>query len=390
MEYEITVWQTIKIGTKIFSHVPIALPDFPYVIYFAYFLDGYYWGFVENMKSPQIFMNRLVSQMEFQLGSSTKNLLTVIPDMLFDRNVEKIRRELSKTAPLVAVKSHEALHAWANTPINPEYFNLVNFSIGRMNDYLGGKNFTGLQENANESGRAVVARAEQGGLGKLPLFDRLRLWRKNITWRIVWFAKNFMPPGQIIRIIGKDEDIQYLNIDDGLLDSLQEVKIDVEVEEAVKSDTMNERYFGLLKEAFSVMPGVPDEIKAEIMLQYLPIPQSKKREIGDMIDFYKAYQQQKNAQQHQEQLTQEVQDSITKRAIKEQIDSAQQLQQQTQQADKTERSLKTKLDSIEKLQDQVKEQNAGLEDLTASADKLTTPTALGQATTAPIIGSMMR
>lgn len=385
--------QTVIIGDQVADYNWTALTDFPFVLVFAYFVDGEYWGFVDSLIDPQKLVNTFFSQWEYQLGASTKNMTTVISSMLRrGLTIEDVRREISKTAPVLDVYQHDAIRTWPNVPVNPELFQGIMFGIDRMTNYAGGKNALGLQENAAESGRAVLARAEQGGIGRLPLFDKLRLWRLNLTLRLVWYIKNFMPNGQIIRLIGADDDVQFIEVDDGVLDTLQEIKVDIIIDEAVKSDSMKERYFQQMKELFAVIPGLPPEIISNIMLEYSSIPQSKKGEIQKQLEFYKNYMQQQAEAAKQQKLSQEVQDNLTKKMIRQQLEGSQELQASHDQLKKEQKNVKTQLDDIEQMRLDIAQQQAdNPQQIAQLQNKLNTPEELqdsrGVSTQAAMLGS---
>jgi len=365
--------QTIIIGDEVAEYEMTSLTDYPFVLNFAYFLDGEYWGFVDSLIDPQRLVNTFFSQWEYQLGASTKNLITVVASMLRKGvSIEDVRRELSKTAPVLDVYQHEAIKTWGNVPVNPELFQGIMFGIQRMTDYAGGKNALGLQENAAESGRAVLARAEQGGIGRLPLFDKLRFWRVNLTLRLVWYIKNFMANGQIVRLMGIDEDVQFVELDTGVLDTLKEIKVDIIIDEAVKSDSMKERNFQQMKELFAVIPGLPPEIVSNIMLEYSGLPQSKKSEIQKQLAFYQEYMAQKNETMKEEKMTQEVKDSLRKKSLREMMEGSDQLQEAEQELKKKEKTVKTQLDDIEKMRMQMAEQQNSPTEINQAQNKFLT------------------
>jgi hypothetical protein len=378
------VQQTLMIGTEVVSHELTALTFFPYVIGFCYFNEGDYWSFVKGLIDPQMLVNRFFSQWDYQLGTAPKNVVTVMSSLLKKGwEIEDVRRELAKTAPVIPVHSHQAMNFVPPVPVNAELYQGINFAIGRMTDYSGGRNALGLQENAAESGRAVVARAEQGGLARLPLFDRMRLFRQEITMRMVWFMKNYMAPGQIIRVIGIDDEVQYVELEDGLLDTLKEIRYDIEIDEAMKSSSVRERNFQQLKELFSVVQ-LPPEIVVPMMLEYSEIPKSKKREIAQQLEFYQQYMQQKMEMEKEQKLTQEVQDSIKKSQMKEAMTMADQIGEQVQEAKREQKNLKTKLTDIEEMKMKMAESNMTLGEKSKMYDKLQTPEELAGRTTATL------
>lgn len=342
--------QTIVVGEKTFVHDVISTPFFPYVPFFAYHWDGDIWATADSLISPQILVNRFFSQWDYQVGASTKNLMTVMSSMMpKDFPVERLREELSKPMSVIPVLRHDAIDFKQNTPVNPELFQGIGWGVQRMNDYAGGRNVLGLQENAAESGKAVQARAEQGGLGRLPLFDKLRKFKIGVIERVVWYLKNCMPSSQIIRVLGSDPDTKYTPLEDSVLNTLSEIKIDITVDETIKSDSMKERYLQYFRDFIMAVPEIPVEFKIKLFLEYSPLPEGKKDELLNLLPFWQQFQQQNNKVQKEQKLQGEVQDSLYKKMIKEQQLRAEEAKEAESQTMKQERGLETELKKLEQL-----------------------------------------
>ena len=349
------VYQSIMIGLKVIEHNKLAMPDFPYVMMFAQFQDGEYWSPIRSLIDPQMFLNRSLSTLDNVIGSSTKNMLTVQKELLGTGfGLEDLRREISKVAPIIKVKDHRAIQAHSPSPVNPALFDTMSFAISRMNDYSGGKNLLGLQENAAESGRAVMARAEAGGTGKLPMFDNMRIWRKSITERVIWWTKNYMSDAQIFRVIGAHDDVPFVQLDDGVLNTFREIKLDIIIDEAVKSDTVKERELMQFKELAQVVP-IPPPVLTKIMTELSTLPESTKREIMEAYETYNQFEQQQQAQQEEAKMTKEVQDSFKRKKMKETLELTEDLQQVEQDLATKEKAVKKQLDDIEKAEMQMRE-----------------------------------
>lgn len=320
---------TIIVGTESVHRDFTALPSFPYVVNFCYFNDGEYWAFVSNLVDPQRLVNRSFSQYDHELESSTKQLMTVVEQALDPSfTVEDVREERAKTAATIPVRNHQAIQSHPNTPVNPELFNSITFGIARMTDYSGGRNALGFTENAAESGRAVIARAEQGGVARLPLFDRLRSWRRRLSSLSVWYIKNFMPPEQIVRVVGTSGELEFVSLEAGDIDSVRELEYDIQISEASQSDTIRERQFQQFKELLQVAQ-IPSEISMPILLELSSIPESRKQAIREQLEFYKEYMQRKMQSQHEEKIKGQAQDSLDRQRTRDQL-AAQMMQQQEQ------------------------------------------------------------
>ena len=344
------VWQTIIIGDILVKHTLTSLDDFPYTLCYGYFVNGEYWSFIDQLIDPQLWFNRYISQWDYIVETGIKGMVTVRSNLLKNpMTAEQIRREVSKTAALFEVQSHEAIMQHPPVQVNPALFQGIELALNRMNDYAGGRNLLGLQENAAESGRAVQLRAEQGGMSKIPLFDKLRLWRKQVTYKLVWYLKNFMTPGQILRVIGSDKDVQLVKIDDMLMNTLREIKYDIIVDEVVKTESVKERYFLALRDLFTQVTNIPDEIKLNLMLEFIDLPRTQKDEIRSQIQFYTQYMQQQAQENQQKRLEQQVKDSLYKMKVKEQMERAEELQEAQGEVEKQKLKMGKQIEEMQQM-----------------------------------------
>ena len=352
--------QTIVVENEVIHNEITTLPDFPWVIFFPYFDEGDFWAFVDVLISPQRLLNRSFSQWDYLLGASNKNVTTVVESLLRKGwTSETVREENSRTAPVIPVLSHQAIANLPNQQVNPQIFNNIEFSISRMQDYAGGRNSLGLQENAAESGRAVQARAEAGGIGRLTVFDRLRLWKQEVAMRIVWYIKNFMSPSQIVRLIGDDKDVYYVELDDGITSTLREIKTDIVIDEAIKTESMKERYLQIMTQAVQMLQ-LPQEIALPLIMDYLPLPSSKKEQIEKMLPEYQKKIAAEQQQALQQQMMSEVQASIQKRQMKDNLLLGEQLAKDSEDLKKKEREIATKSANLQK--ERVKAQQEAMQD----------------------------
>lgn len=353
--------QAIIVGGRVFRYDVMATPFFPYTPYFAYHHDGDIWSMVDNLISPQILINRFFSQWDYQVGASAKNLMTVMPTMFpKDFPMERLREELSKPMSIIPVSRHDAIDFKPNVPVNPELFQGIGWGVARMNDYAGGRNVLGLQENAAESGKAVQARAEQGGLGRIPLFDKLRKFHIGVMEKVLWYIHNCMPASQIIRVLGRDADAQYTPLDGSVLNTLAEIKIDITVDETIKSDSMKERWLQYVRDFVLSVPEVPVEFKMRLFLEYAPLPEGKKDELLKMIPFWQQYSQQQADVQKKSKLESEVMDSLYKRMIKQEQTRGEELKTAKDEATKQERGLAAELKKIEQTKQEAARMSASI------------------------------
>lgn len=355
-------YQTIIISDQVIEYNELQITSFPYTIAFAYFKDGEWWSFAKSLVSPQIFLNRSISLWDNIMGRSTKNAMGVIESALGNNwTAEDVRRELSSLAPVIPMKREGAIFPLPNLAVNNQLFQNVSYAIERINDYAGGKNALGLQENAAESGKAIMARASQGGVGKLPLFEKLKLWREQVTLKLLWYINNIMPIKQVYRIIGYGNEVSYINLDDGVLDTFREIKTDVIVDESVESATMKERYFNQFMEIVGRV-ALPPEIVQAFLLEHSNLPAKTKREIEEKIQWLAKFNQEQAQTAAEQKLQKEVEDAIAKSKLKEQMLRGEQVDDLNNEIKNKQRNIKAKLTELDQLRLLAEQQNAGLDE----------------------------
>lgn len=339
--------QTIIIGGKVVEHELLAIDMFPYVVCFPYFFDGEWQSVIDDMLSPQIAVNRAYAQWDYSLGASQKNPVTVQENLLRKGwTVENVRSEGSKTSPYIPVINHDAFRQHPSQQANPQLFNTIEFSIQRMIDYSGGKNVRGFTESAAESGKAVVARAEQGGVGKLPIFDSLRQWRLGIAERCVWYIKNVVTSRQLARIIGNNQDLPLTEINDQTLRTIKELRVDIVVDEASKSDTIQEKYFTQLAQYFQIAQ-VPPDIASAVLLDYTSLPLSKKEELKAQLTAWNQERQKQMQMQQEEKIKNSVVESLQKKELRQQMEAKTELDKAAEDISRQEKSVNTQLENLQ-------------------------------------------
>jgi len=311
--------QTIMVGNLVLERNDLATPFFPYDTCFSYFHQGDFWSLVNQFISPQDLINRAFSQLDYQLGTSVKGAITVIRSQL-DKSfgLEDLRREWSKTSPIIPVLDHRAIDQKMFGTVPPQLFDEVNFGLQRLMEYAGGRNLLGYTEKAGESGKAVQERAAQAGIARLIFFDKLKIWRKNVGMKLVWYIKNIMNIDQIIEILGDKARDLFIFMNTKGNETLKEFQYDITISETNLSETMNEKYFQQLANMFQQFPTAP-EVVVPTLLEFSTIPESVKKDILSKLEFYQQYTEAKEKQKHEENLKQQALDVVKRKMIRQQV-----------------------------------------------------------------------
>jgi hypothetical protein len=316
------VIQTLIFGDEAVSREVTDLPDFPYQVSFCYHDDGEYWSFVDQLIDPQMFQNRMISELDNQIGRGNKNIMTVIEAKLKRGfSIENLNREASKVSPKIPVLAHDAINVVPNQPAQSDLVPAISMAISHMTDIVGGRNALGLQENAAESGAAVRARQEAAGMARMPVFAHINSWRRKVTEMALWYMRRYLAPEQQMRILGEDGKPEWIMLEQPILDSLASARMDIVISEAVDTVTAKERQFVQVKELFQTIgPALPPDVVVTTLLEYSSLEQTTKDRILSLIPSIQQYQQQQAEQQRMQKMQQSVQDSVMKKQMKDQLE----------------------------------------------------------------------
>jgi hypothetical protein len=327
MVYIVTLSKDIVIQSLIFGDECVSrevtdLPDFPYQISFCYHDDGEYWSFVDQLIDPQLFQNRMISELDNQIGRGNKNIMTVIEAKLKRGfSIEKLSIEASKVSPKIPVLAHDAINVLPNQPAQSDLVPAISMAINHMTDIVGGRNALGLQENAAESGAAVRARQEAAGMARMPVFAHINSWRRKVSEMCLWYMKKYLAADQQMRILGEDGKPEWIMVPKEALDTLANAKMDIVINEAVDTVTAKERQFVQVKELFQTIgPMLPPDIVITTLLEYSSLEKVTKDKILGLIPSIQQYQQQQAEEAKQAKLQQSVEDSMKKKEMKEQME----------------------------------------------------------------------
>ena len=319
------VIQSLIFGSECVSREVTDLPDFPYQIAFCYHDDGEYWSFVDQLIDPQMFQNRMISELDNQIGRGNKNIMTVVEQKLKrGYTIGDLSREASKVSPKIPVLSHDAINVVPNQPAQSDLVPAITMAISHMTDIVGGRNALGLQENAAESGAAVRARQEAAGMARMPVFAHINSWRRKVTEMCLWYMRRYLAPEQQMRIMGQDGKPEWVLVTQEVLDSLISAKMDVTVTEAVDTVTAKERQFVQVKELFQTIgPMLPPDVVITTMLEYSQLEQQTKDKILGMLPAIQEYQQKQAEQASMAKMQESVQNSIMRKQLKDKLEMQQ-------------------------------------------------------------------
>jgi len=191
-------------------------PSPPIKVYRCFHYEDDFWSFMDMLKSPQKFMDRLFAQIDYSLGADIKNVYQLNVNALAEgKTFEQAKAIIEKTGGVVPVNSsEEVLKAIQSQGLNPQWIQLAGIMGGFIEDWTGGKNVHGLQESAGESGKAINLRQKQGLMVGYIMLDNLSRWKQLMGEFALYLHKKYDTAQRQIKVQGAEltpEMLQTLN-----------------------------------------------------------------------------------------------------------------------------------------------------------------------------------
>jgi hypothetical protein len=155
----------------------------PIIVYRAFQYQGDWWTMTDILKDPQVFMDRLMSQVDYSLGTDVKNAFEVDITKLAPLNTpEQVAGKLTKTGGIIYKQG-------VNKVVNKvesgggqvgQYLELSSVLQQMIEDLAGGRSFSGLKDESGESGKAIALKQAQGQMIAELFIDNLVRWKQRV------------------------------------------------------------------------------------------------------------------------------------------------------------------------------------------------------------------
>jgi len=187
----------------------------PYNLYFAIKVANDWISLLDFMESPQLFTDRLWSQIDYSFKTELKNVMEMNVNALAEgETADTAAKKASKTGGVIRKKGYQRIFETVQTTgFNPQYMSVLNILQQTLRDTMGGGNALGLQESASESGRAIALRQQQGKLVAFLFLDNFNRYKEAKGKKLLELIKKYDTTQRVIKIIGgalTDEMAQFL------------------------------------------------------------------------------------------------------------------------------------------------------------------------------------
>lgn len=246
---------------------------------------GTFYGLVRSLRDPQQFLNKLISNITHILNTNAKG------GAMAERGAFENDREASanwaKPESIVwmnpgALSGPQGprVQPKFQSPINPAFFQLVDFSMG-MGPRVTGLNaeFLGMQQQ-DQAGVLEYQRRQSSVTILATAFDNLKLYRERDGLYTLRLMQEYLSDGRLIRIVG-EEGQRFLPLNRDATVGEYEVIVD----DAPTSPNMKEQQWATIQALLPIlqpMVGGKPEAIAELMKD-APLAESRKAKLAEIL-----------------------------------------------------------------------------------------------------------
>lgn len=300
----------------------------PFNVFFTFFLEGECISMMDFLKSPQLYMDRVFSQIDYSLGRALKGVKELNVDALPEaESPELAQKKMNKTGGVILKHGYEnVISVHPEEQLNPAYFEIFGVMQKMLEDLGGGRSFQGLAEGKSESGVSVEAKKQQGQMIALNFVDNLSRWKQGLGENILWWVKNYVDTERYIKVQGgslEPQMIQMLqqnniyvpsnradgggyvkiNDPDNQMSFLNDAELELVVTEAELTETERQLKYMQMQAAEKVDPTLAQsQVWLETKLKYMDIDASTRQKL--LQERQQIQQQNMQMQQQQAQLEQ--------------------------------------------------------------------------------------
>lgn len=285
----------------ILSYEETDLDDFPFCVYRSFHFEDDFWTLTDLLLDPQMFLDRIFTQIDYSFGRDVKNVFQGNINVLAEgETVESAKLKAEKTGGIIWTRTNEEVFKPIKmSGVNPQYFQVAAVMKSFLEDLAGGRSFQGLSEHNNESGRAIIAKQEQGALFASLFLDNLHRWKKNVGEKLLHWIGKYETGERTLRVLGgslSPEMYQVLRQRGLLKPSLSEpgggyITIDNPAEIAPGLDSQEFELIVTqvplsenarqekLRQLIEMNKAYPNAVPLEVMLEYFDMDWSLKQKV---------------------------------------------------------------------------------------------------------------
>lgn len=233
--------------------------------------DGMPYGIIRAMVDAQRDINKRFSKAQYILNSQK-----VIMDEGAVDDLDEFEEEIARPDSIIVKKPGKQLTIDVDRELSDAHLNMMNLSTGMIQS-LSGVTDESLGRTTNaSSGKAIVARQEQGALATAPIFDNLRMARQFHGEKVLSLIEQFYDEEKQFRITNQRGTPDYVDINDGLPENdITRSKADFVIDETDWNATIRQAQTQELMEVLSqIAPAAPQVVMVmlDLLIEGMDIP----------------------------------------------------------------------------------------------------------------------
>jgi hypothetical protein len=291
-----------------------------------------WYGIVKHMKDPQQWANKFFSVALEQIASSGKGLIAE-EGVTDDR--KKFEADWAKTGNVQWVKTGfgEKVQPKPQPPLLTGLADLMSLSLQAIRDTTGVNQEALGATDRSQAASLEYQRTKQASVILASLFDNLRRYRKEQGRLLVYFIREYISDGRLIRVLGPQGNPKVLS----LIRQPDTLQYDIIVDEAPSSPNQKEAAWLVTQQLLPVLMKdgqTPPQVLLEI-LRGSPLPESNVQRIQKAFQQAQKQQQEAGPSPQERQLEADIKKTEAEAAAKqmEAQMKAQELQMQKYEAD---------------------------------------------------------
>lgn len=197
---------------------------FPYTPYWCYRRnrDGMEYGLVRGVRDSQEDLNKRMSKLLWALST---NQLFYEDGAIDEDRIEEVKREIAKPNGVIPLNNGglNKIKVERNLDVAEAQIQLLELDAAHIHDGTGvNRELLGRETNA-ASGRAILAKQQEGAVGTAELFDNYRLGIQLSGEKQLSLTEQFMTEERQFRIVGERKGLDWRVINQLRLDTLNNV-----------------------------------------------------------------------------------------------------------------------------------------------------------------------
>lgn len=234
--------------------------------------NGLPYGVIRNMRDVQADINKRASK-ALHIMSTSK---TIVDDDAVE-DWDEFEEEVARADAILKVKPNRRLELNADRGMDDAHLEFMTRSIMMVQSITGVTDESlGRSTNA-KSGKAIIARQEQGALATAPIFDNLRFARQVHGEKTLSLTEQFMDAEKQFRITNRRGTPTHVTINDGLPENdIIQHKADFIISEHDWNATVRQsqamELLDLLKMLAPTSPGIVPML-LDLLVEMMDVPQ---------------------------------------------------------------------------------------------------------------------